>query len=355
MAETSATILIPDISGFTAFMSTTELSHSTRAINMLIDAMVDAVGEAFEVSEIEGDAVLLIRKDPPPSKKEILDICLKIFNAFHFQRKWMQQYTICPCGACQAISDLTLKFVVHHGPLAEIKVGRFVKHSGTEMIVAHRLLKNSIDNNEYLLLTERLLEQVADTPEVVEMEWASSAEEYASIGKIAYRFTLLNEARKKVPEPPEPPNHYRTDNTAYIEIPIAANYLDVYMTVMDIPGRPSWQPDLQKVEQEIPNVFVGSIHHCAFEDYEAIVSPLRMTVFAEGITYAESCRIEEIGISLVHEFKFKKINEKACIYASRCMNAGESPVPEEIKALLSERMRQLAENLKAYCEKSVEA
>ena len=149
MAETNATILIPDISGFTEFMTTTELSHSSHAINFLIDAILQAVGEEYEVlREIEGDAVLLIKKGPAPSKKEILDMCLKIFNAFHFQRKWMQQYTICPCGACQAIINLTLKFVVHHGPLAEIKVGRFVKQSGTEMIVAHRLLKNSIDNHE---------------------------------------------------------------------------------------------------------------------------------------------------------------------------------------------------------------
>ena len=120
MAETSTTILIPDISGFTEFMTTTELGHSSMAINMLIDAMLNAVGEEYEVSEIEGDAVLLIKKGPAPSKKEILDICLKIFNAFHFQRKWMQQYTVCPCGACQALVNLTLKFVVHHGLLAEI-------------------------------------------------------------------------------------------------------------------------------------------------------------------------------------------------------------------------------------------
>src|SRR3954471_12613355 len=179
MAETNATILIPDISGFTEFMTTTELNHSSHAINMLIDAMVNAVGEEYEVSEIEGDAVLLIKKGHPPSKKEILDTCLKIFNAFHFQRKWMQQYTICPCGACQAIINLTLKFVVHHGPLAEIKVGRFVKHSGTEMIVAHRLLKNSIHNNEYVLITEKLLQQAADSFEGVELKWNSSSEEYA--------------------------------------------------------------------------------------------------------------------------------------------------------------------------------
>ncbi|MEI9912004.1 MAG: hypothetical protein WDO71_21585 [Bacteroidota bacterium] len=43
--------------------------------------------------------------------------------------------------------------------------------------------------------------------ELDEMEWINSSEEYASIGKVDYRFALLNEARKKVPEPPEPSNY----------------------------------------------------------------------------------------------------------------------------------------------------
>jgi hypothetical protein len=351
MAETNATILIPDISGFTEFMTTTELNHSSHAINMLIDAMVNAVGEEYEVSEIEGDAVLLIKKGHPPSKKEILDTCLKIFNAFHFQRKWMQQYTICPCGACQAIINLTLKFVVHHGPLAEIKVGRFVKHSGTEMIVAHRLLKNSIDNHEYLLMTEKLMQQVADSPAAIEMEWKSSSEEYSSIGRIEYRFALLNEARKKVPEPPAPQNYYRTDNTSYLEIPVAANFMDVYMTMMNIPGRPEWMPSLQKVEQDVPGVFVGSIHRCTFDNYTAAVSPLQMTSSNEGIMYAESCRIEEMNLSLIYEFVFKKINERECSFAARFLNANESPVPEELNAALFEKLQKVAESLKAHCEK----
>ena len=47
MAETNATILIPDISGFTEFMTSTELAHSSFAINILIDAMINAVGEEY--------------------------------------------------------------------------------------------------------------------------------------------------------------------------------------------------------------------------------------------------------------------------------------------------------------------
>ena len=70
MAEINATILIPDISGFTEFITTTELNHSSRAINMLINAIVDSVDEKYEVTEIEGDAVLLIKRESAPSKND---------------------------------------------------------------------------------------------------------------------------------------------------------------------------------------------------------------------------------------------------------------------------------------------
>ncbi len=349
MAQTFATILIPDISGFTEFMTTTELTHSSIAINGLIESIVNTVGEEYEVSEIEGDAVLLIKKGPAPSKKEILDTCLNIFNAFHFQQKWMQEHTICPCHACRTIRNLSLKFVAHHGPVSEIKVGRFAKLSGPEMIVAHRLLKNSIGNNEYVLMSDKLLQHTADSSDMLDMQWANSSEEYSSIGKVGYSFTLLNEIRNKIPQPTEHQS-YPTDNTPYLQIPIAANFRDVYMAVMNIPGRPEWMPGLQKVEQDMPHVFIGSIHRCTFDDFKATISPLKMTLSDEEIIYGESWRIEERNLSLIYEYVFRKVDENSCELALRFMNAGQSPIPKDLNTALSEQMQGMAERLKEYCK-----
>lgn len=347
MPETNATILIPDISGFTEFMTSTELSHGTFAINMLIDAIIKTVEDDYEVSEIEGDAVLLIRKGESPSQKEIQDTCLKIFDAFHFQRKWMQQHAVCPCGACLAITDLTLKFVVHHGPLAEIKVGRFVKQSGTEMIVAHRLLKNHINNNEYLLMTEKLLEN-AGPISGNELNWMSSSEEYPAIGKIGYRFALLNDARKKCPAPPELETYFR-DDTPFTEMTMPSGFREVYMVMMNIPGRSAWMPDLQKVEQEIPQVFVGSVHFCSFKNFTAIVSPLRMTLMNDKIIYAERCDVEELDLRLVHEYIFEKIDDNTSSFAGRYMNAGSNEISSETKTWLDDHLKKCAEKLANYC------
>ncbi len=65
---------------------------------------------------------------------------------------------------------------------------------------------------------------------------------------------------------------------------------------------------------------------------------------------AESFRIAEKNLSLVHEFVFKDIDKTSCIFAYRLMNASEAPVPEEVEGVYFERMRQMAERLKAYCE-----
>lgn len=343
MPQTSATILIPDISGFTAFMTSTELDHGSFAINMLIEAMVEAVGDAFEVSEIEGDAVLLIKKGPPPTRQELLDLCLKIFDAFHARRRWMQQYSICLCEACKAISNLTLKFVAHHGQVAEIKVGRFIKHSGTEMIVAHRLLKNHIDHDEYLLMTERLLPD-RDAAEDSGMAWLSSSEEYPSIGKVDFRFTLLDKIRKSLPDLPSPEKNYRTDDTAFGEVTLPVNYFDAYMLVKDVPSRANWMPGLKQVEQDFPHAYIGSIHNCFFEGYGSVVSPLRLTVRENEILYAESCEIKQFGVFTVHEFLFRNTGEHSSTFLFRCLNGGDTPMPPWMPA----NLEVLAEALKKH-------
>jgi hypothetical protein len=351
LAETLATILIPDISGYTEFITNTELEHGAHAINLLIDAIVKEVGDDYDIAEIEGDAVLLIKKGPAPTQDELEGICFRIFNAFHFQRKFMQQHNICLCGACQGIIDLTLKFVAHHGPLAEMTVGRFVKQSGPAMIVAHRLLKNSIDNHEYLLVTEKLLQKVTNSLDPVEMEWNRSSEQYASIGTVDYHYALLGNARKKVPEPPEPQNYSYHDMTFSHELPVQANFRDIYMTIWNVAGRVNWIPGLLRVEQETADVFIGSIHRCIFEKCIATVSPLRMTFSGEGIMYAESCEIPELNLRLNLEFVIKKISDQSSILVWRFANSGETSLSGESNNIFFERMKLITEELKNFCEK----
>jgi hypothetical protein len=78
-----ATILIPDISGYTEFLTKTELSHSTHIINELLQVLADTIQDKFILAEIEGDALLTYAKGRI-SFKEIEALCKEAFLNFHY-------------------------------------------------------------------------------------------------------------------------------------------------------------------------------------------------------------------------------------------------------------------------------
>src|SRR6476469_7227021 len=169
MAE-SATILIPDISGYTEFLTKTELVHSSH--------ILIANEDAFELSEVEGDALLLYRKGKPIEATALLRLCLSMFESFHKQVKIIERDSVCQCGAGKTASNLSLKFVAHHGVVQEIKVRQFTKCSGVDMIVAHRLLKNQIASHEYILATPSCFDFSSLEQSAAALAWERSSEEY---------------------------------------------------------------------------------------------------------------------------------------------------------------------------------
>ena len=54
----SAPIFIADISGYTEFLSCTELAHSSHIINALLKVLVESNTTHLTLAEIEGDALL---------------------------------------------------------------------------------------------------------------------------------------------------------------------------------------------------------------------------------------------------------------------------------------------------------
>src|SRR6266480_4931465 len=115
-----AIILIPDISGFTDFTSTTEIDHSAHIITELLELIVASNETEFRLAEIEGDSVLFYRKGVPLQREQLVNQCLDMFSKFPRQLKIIERDTVCQCGACQSATNLTLKFIVHFGHIKEI-------------------------------------------------------------------------------------------------------------------------------------------------------------------------------------------------------------------------------------------
>ena len=57
----SSLLFLPDISGFTEFVQTTEVGHSQHIISELLQLLIDADILDLELAEVEGDALFFYK------------------------------------------------------------------------------------------------------------------------------------------------------------------------------------------------------------------------------------------------------------------------------------------------------
>jgi hypothetical protein len=152
-------LILADVSGFTAFVTTTELEHGSEIIAALLDEVVGHLSPPLEIQEIEGDAIFALGGEASAlPRTRLLGVLEEAFAAFKARQRAMQEAETCGCGACQRIGTLDLKMVVHHGPFLRHTVGGRNRVTGTAVILVHRLLKNGLGRaGGYALLTEPVL------------------------------------------------------------------------------------------------------------------------------------------------------------------------------------------------------
>lgn len=156
---TNAVLMLADISGFTKFMKAHAIasSHARQIIVRLLDALVKASGPPLKVAELEGDAVFFYAL---AGENQLMDVATRVksqlprlFRVFKQEVEALQKVPICKCDACANVASLRLKQVVHTGEVAVERIGRFEKLFGLDVIVVHRMLKNSVPSSEYLMLS----------------------------------------------------------------------------------------------------------------------------------------------------------------------------------------------------------
>src|SRR5450756_628016 len=182
-------LIIADISGYTRYMTANAktLAHSQTIITELIHAIVRQIELPLEVAKLEGDAVFLYcRKQggalPWPEARRVLgERLFTFFSQFSEKLDELIRSTTCTCHACTHIEKLRLKVVVHGGEALFHRVLNFVELAGVDVIIVHRLLKNSVNADQYLLLTEAAGRDL-EFPASVRL--AESAETYADIGRV---------------------------------------------------------------------------------------------------------------------------------------------------------------------------
>lgn len=290
MLEAKASLLvIADISGFTRFVNETEITHSQHIVAELLEAVIAADFLGLTVAEIEGDAVLFYRYQRMASRAEVLQLSERFFLAFHNHLSRYRESRICHCGACATAEDLTIKIIAHAGPIELLKVRGFRKPFGIELIRLHRLLKNSIPHQEYLMLTSQFNTYTA-SKSLSDPAWLDTFQDqsyYEDLGNLTYTFHPLSALRSKL----QPPGHL---NKPFImPDPVVREKLlnhpaeKLHKLLINISLLPDWDREVKKVfsiTQQLNRV--GTRHVCVLDTHNLKIETVS-NPWPDKIVYAQ--------------------------------------------------------------------
>lgn len=258
-----ALYFMPDISGFTQFVNTTEIEHSTHIIAELLEILLDNNTLDLKLAEIEGDA-LFMYTTKSISFDELMQQTQKMMTAFHTHTKTYENKRICNCGSCRTTHDLKLKFVVHYGDLHFIQVKNIIKPYGKDVIKTHRLLKNNISLNEYLLITDSVYEVFEKE---IDAGWEKDAQVY-DLQEIKYFYKNLSFIEKElkieqqiksvIEDEKEPKYSIQKTMNACIDT--------LYELISELKYRHLWDEDVKELKFDENKINrVGTQHNCVLQ------------------------------------------------------------------------------------------
>lgn len=146
----------------------------------------------MELAEIEGDALFfyLDAKVLPPI--DMSHLVEQMFTAFHCHLALLQRNRICPCNACKKAPDLKLKIIALAGSLEFLDIRGNHKPFGPSVIEAHRLMKNSVRHDSYVLVSDALGKAMGPTIDNTELfSFAGGKDLYDGV-PIGYTYTFID-------------------------------------------------------------------------------------------------------------------------------------------------------------------
>jgi len=179
--------IITDITGYTSFLTQSELDHAQHILNALFDSQLKSIESPLIISGFRGDAILCyVPEDSALDGEIIYSQINKIYDAFNSKIKEMQIDPPCSCRVCSTISLLDLKIFVHFGEYLLQKVGDREELLGSDVIVAHRMMKNSVVKDtgikSYLLLTEAAFIHLGSN--TTYSDFIKHSENYDDVGQV---------------------------------------------------------------------------------------------------------------------------------------------------------------------------
>ena len=260
-----ACLLIADISGYTSYLAGSELDHAQDVLADLMTTVVGALRPAFRLAKLEGDAAFVYVLADRLDGSQLLDTVEKTYFAFRRRLRDISQATACECNACVLMPRLDLKVLAHHGSIIRHRVAGREELVGSDVIVAHRLLKNRVverlGTRAYAMFSDACISAMDVDPAALGM--TELRDEYDGLGEVTGWVHDLGAAwtaeldRKRV---------VVTDRDAgYVFERVQPAPRDIVWSYMTDPAlRPLWQAGVEAVDQlpTSPRRGVGTTNHC---------------------------------------------------------------------------------------------
>jgi hypothetical protein len=294
--ENKGLLFIPDISGFTRFVNESEINHSRLIIQELLDTLINANQMGLEVSEIEGDAILFYKFGDSPNLADLYQQVEKMFCDFHRHLIAYDQRRFCQCKACNSAIDLTLKVITHYGEFTGYNVKNFNKLIGKDIIVAHQLLKNDIEQHEYWLVTQNLMQ---DHPPGFKqwMQWNDSTKQ-TEIGEIPFHYTQLGQLKKEI-QPELFPRLQLAKKKKMFSLTkeYDTDIITLFHATGDFNYRSRWQEGVRSVEMVshyLPRL--GTSCRCLLDNGKTIIYASSYAYRPDRIEFSETNKSDETTI-----------------------------------------------------------
>ena len=334
-------LFLPDISGFTEFVQTTEVEHSQHVISELLEVLIAANTEDLQLAEIEGDALFFYKEKEIPSLERLLALTEHIFTAFYSHLKLLEKNRICPCNACSSAPKLQLKIVAHCGELQFLTVQNNRKPFGSEVIEVHRLMKNSVESDNYVLFSKELTDNIGLSGNYQSKLYDFKIGNDNYDGKqIDYLFSVIDNDNLKIKSFPtaskvvfnKPPSF-----TFEKEFPVSATRL--LESISNYSYRKQWTEGVDEIKFNVNEVTrLGSEHVCVINEKNLDFVVVTKDVKRGQLVYGEMTK-SPLPIDALYQFYIiTPINSASCSLVLENYIEAKSPIKKLVVFLILKKI-----------------
>ena len=267
--------IITDISGYTEFLTKSEIDHAQDAIQSLFDVQINNIQHPFVISGFRGDAIFMYLPDSNyAAPQTVLESLENLYFVFADTLRQMQLNTTCTCRACKNMKKLDLKMVIHHGEYVIQKLGSHEELMGADVIVPHRMLKNHVIEETGVPCYALFSEKAADALNLAELAepLIPHKEAYEHIGEVNMQVFDLHKAweqeqgKKRV---------FISPKSAFFtiewDVPFPAPVVWEFLSVPRLELKFEPFETIDREDTLGGRTQPGSAFHCAHGDFKAIL------------------------------------------------------------------------------------